>query len=133
LYFDIKSIRKILRPAVGQSDRAFGIALYQRLTDVAYCRTRQSNQTFGGRSRQPLTTQLGAAAPHVFAKGAREELTQIEITPFRAAQQHDTGGVVTRLGIFNCHFTTDDGLHAAATRALEKLHRAKQICRVRNR
>jgi uncharacterized protein YdiU (UPF0061 family) len=41
--------------------------------------------------------------------------------------------VVTRLRVFDGDLAADDGLHTATTRALEKLHRAKQICRVRDR
>ena len=127
LHLDVKRVLEILRPAVGQCQRALGIGLQQCLANITGCRAGQRNQAVGGGWSEPRAAHFSTTPPNIFTIGAGQQLAQVQIPGLALAQQQQAGRLVAVFFVFNGDVTADDRLHASSTRTLEKFHRAKQI------
>ena len=93
LHFEVVALRKPRRPFARRARRAGGVALQQRVADVAVARAGQRDQAVGAFG-EPLAPQLGAAAMLVGAVGAREPVAQLEVAVARSrrAGSRETAG-----------------------------------------
>ena len=127
LHLDVIAVRKACRPGACALLGGRGIAVEQRLADIAEHGARQADQVAGRAIVEPFGAHLGAATVFVGAIGFGQQLAQLAVALAVAADQQHPAGLVAIGVIRDPRIDTDDRLDPLATRALVEFDHAKQI------
>ncbi len=133
LQFDVEALREQLRPRLRP---CFGLTLVageQRMADVAMVRAGKRDQIGGAAVGKPRPLDFRAAAPHVFAIRARQQLAQPQVAVARLRQQQQSVRLVAVGVVFDPGVAADDRLDAGTACLAVEFDQAEQIGQIGQR
>ena len=119
LHLEVEAAGKELRPGFRAASRApRGVALQQRLADVAVARAGQRDQAFGAVDANHRCRQLGATAMLIAAVGARQPVAQPQVAARLGAEEQRAKRRVALGLVREPDVAAGDRLHPCARAAL---------------
>ncbi len=129
LHLEVIALRKPRRPFAGRARRGRGIALQQRVADVAVARAGKRDQAVGPFG-EPFAPQLGMPAVLVGAVGARQPRAEFQVAVAGGRQKDGAKRTIALRVVRDPHVAADDGLQARAARRLVELDEAERVGQV---
>ncbi len=134
LKLNVVGIEKPVRPLLRQPVRRVGIAVEQRLPDVARHCAGERDQALGrAGAGEPVAPDLGAATKLVRQVGAGQQLAQTTVAGTVLHQQQRTKRLVALGRILDPHIAADHRLHPCTARRLVELDHPEQVGQIGQR
>ena len=111
LHLEVIALRKPRRPFARRARRGRGIALQQRVADVAVARAGKRDQAVGPVG-EPFAPQLGMPAVLVGAVGARQPRAEFQVAVAGGRQKDGAKRTIALRVVRDPHVAADDGLQA---------------------
>ena len=126
------AIREQGRPPPRRLRRSGGVALGQRLADLAVARSRQRDEAIGAFG-EPRARELRVPAVLVAAVGAREPLGELQIALARLGEQQHPERLVALGIVRHPHIAADDRLDALGARGAVELDEPEHVAEIGHR